>query len=379
MKLTLDSKIKDVLNVPIARDVVFKLVESLPGTLSMSIIDNPVVRNIRLSALPKLSGGMASEELLLSLIDKFNLYAEETLPPDNQTAARAWWKEGVCYQIYPRSFYDSNGDGIGDIKGVTEKLDYLRELGIDMIWLSPINASPNADNGYDISDYYAIMDDFGTMEDFDMLLSEAHKRSIKIIMDIVVNHTSDEHEWFRDALKSKKSPYRDYYIWGEGKGNNPPNNWTSIFSGPAWKRDENSGEWYLHLFAEKQVDLNWENPKMRADIYKMMNWWVDKGVDGFRLDVISFIAKAEGLPDGNPTVGELMGFTGVEHYAYTAKVHTFLKEMHREVFAKHDLMSVGETPGVGLEGGKLFIHEGRKELSTMFNFDHLETGGPYSL
>ena len=309
--LTLDSKIKDLLNIPIARDVVYLLVQSLPGTLGMGVVDNPVVRNIKLRALPKLSGGMASEALLLSLIDKFNLYANEKLPPDRESITEKWWKEAICYQIYPRSFYDSDGDGIGDLKGIIAKLDYLKDLGINMIWLSPINASPNADNGYDISDYYAIMDTFGSIDDFNTLLQKAHAHGIKIIMDIVVNHTSDEHPWFQDALKRTDSPTRGYYIFKKGHDGGPPNNWTSIFSGPAWKQDEKSGEWFLHLFAEKQPDLNWENPKMREDIFKMMNWWADKGVDGFRLDVISFIAKADGLPDGDQTIGSLMGITGL--------------------------------------------------------------------
>jgi len=372
-KLTLDSKIKDVLELPIARDVILLLVQSM-GT-NMSAVQNPLVRNLKLSALLRLSNGMATEDMLQTLIDKFNVYANEQLPHDHTTITEKWWKEGICYQIYPRSFYDSDGDGIGDLNGITQKLDYLKELGVTMLWLSPINASPNADNGYDISDYYAIMDTFGTMADFDRLLEQAHARDIRIIMDIVVNHSSDEHSWFQQGLKDKNSPYRDYYYWRKGQGDQPPNNWTSLFSGPAWKYDEDSDEWYLHLFAEKQPDLNWENADMRRDVFKMMNWWADKGVDGFRLDVISFIAKAEGLPEGNKTIGEQMGFVGAEHYAYTAKVHHHLKEMHQSVFASHDLVSIGETPGVGLEGGKLFTHEDRKELDMIFNFDHLESGG----
>lgn len=194
---------------------------------------------------------------------------------------KKWWKEAVVYQIYPRSFYDSNGDGIGDLPGIIEKLDYLQELGVDVIWLNPIYKSPNADNGYDISDYYDIMDEFGTMEDFDRLLNEAHKRGIKIVMDLVVNHTSDEHKWFLESRKSKDNPYRDFYFWRPGKNGGPPNNWTSFFSGPAWEYDELTGEYYLHLFAVKQPDLNWNNPQVRQEIYKMMKWWLDKGIDGF--------------------------------------------------------------------------------------------------
>ena len=210
---------------------------------------------------------------------------------------KKWWKEAVVYQIYPRSFYDSNGDGIGDLPGIIEKLDYLQELGVDVIWLNPIYKSPNADNGYDISDYYDIMDEFGTMEDFDRLLNEAHKRGIKIVMDLVVNHTSDEHKWFLESRKSKDSPYRNFYFWRPGKNGKPPNNWTSFFGGPAWEYDPQTGEYYLHLFATKQPDLNWDNPQVRQEVYKMMKWWLDKGIDGFRMDVINLISKVEGLPD----------------------------------------------------------------------------------
>lgn len=210
---------------------------------------------------------------------------------------KKWWKEAVVYQIYPRSFYDSNGDGIGDLPGIIEKLDYLQELGVDVIWLNPIYKSPNADNGYDISDYYDIMDEFGTMEDFDRLLNEAHKRGIKIVMDLVVNHTSDEHKWFLESRKSKDSPYRNFYFWRPGKNGGPPNNWTSFFGGSAWEYDPQTGEYYLHLFATKQPDLNWDNPQVRQEVYKMMKWWLDKGIDGFRMDVINLISKVEGLPD----------------------------------------------------------------------------------
>ena len=211
---------------------------------------------------------------------------------------KKWWKECVVYQIYPRSFKDSNGDGIGDLKGIIEKLDYLNYLGIDVIWLSPVYKSPNDDNGYDISDYQNIMDEFGTMKDFDELLRECHKRNIKIMMDLVVNHTSDEHSWFMESKKSKDNEYRDYYVWKEGTNGQPPNNWGSVFSGPAWQYDEETQMYYLHLFSKKQPDLNWENPKLRNEIYSMMKWWLDKGVDGFRMDVINFISKDQNFPNG---------------------------------------------------------------------------------
>ena len=219
---------------------------------------------------------------------------------------RQWWKEAVVYQVYPRSFNDANGDGIGDLKGITEKLPYLAKLGINVIWLSPVFDSPNVDNGYDISDYFAIMSDFGTMEDFDEMLETAHKHGIKILMDLVANHTSDEHPWFKESRSSKDNPYRDYYIWKDPKGFDedgnpiPPNNWASEFGGPAWEWDEATGQFYLHIFFKEQPDLNWENEKVREDLYSMVRWWLDKGVDGFRLDAINIISKPEGFPDDPP-------------------------------------------------------------------------------
>lgn len=213
---------------------------------------------------------------------------------------KAWWKEAVVYQIYPRSFMDSNGDGIGDLNGITEKLEYLKELGIDVIWLSPVYQSPNDDNGYDISDYQAIMEEFGTMEDYDRMLARAHELGIKIMMDLVVNHTSDEHAWFVESRKSVDNPYRDFYIWRKGKDGKEPNNWGSCFSGSAWKYDPQTDMYFLHLFSKKQPDLNWDNPKVRDRVFEMMNWWCEKGIDGFRMDVISLISKPEGLPDGIP-------------------------------------------------------------------------------
>ncbi len=221
---------------------------------------------------------------------------------------RKWWKESVVYQIYPRSFKDSNGDGIGDLKGITEKLDYLKELGVDVIWLSPVYQSPNDDNGYDISDYQSIMEEFGTMEDFDEMLAAAHDRGLKIVMDLVVNHTSDEHPWFVESRKSKDNPYRDYYIWREGKDGKEPNNWGSCFSGSAWMYDENTQMYFLHLFSKKQPDLNWDNEAVRNEVYDMMNWWIDKGIDGFRMDVISLISKPADFPDGKAGVNGYASF-----------------------------------------------------------------------
>ncbi|MEX1308607.1 MAG: alpha-amylase family glycosyl hydrolase, partial [Eubacteriales bacterium] len=371
--ISLNSKIKDLLEHPVGKDIVRLLVEQVPG-VNMDTVRSPLVSNIKLSALPTVSRGMVKKELLNTFVEKLNLYAHETIPPERPTTEK-WWKGATVYQIYPRSFCDSNGDGIGDLAGITSKLDYLKDLGVDMLWMSPINQSPNDDNGYDISDYYAIMDEFGTMEDFDRLISEAHKRGIKVMMDMVLNHSSDEHEWFKQALADKESPYRDYYYFEKGKDGGPPNNWTSIFRGPAWVKDEKHDEWYLHLFTKKQCDLNWECERMRKDLYAMMRFWLDKGVDGFRYDVITFIAKAEGLPDGSDLLYQMMGYRGVEHFAFTPKVHEYLAEMHREVLAGRDCVTVGEGPGVGLETGKLFTHEDRKELDMLFCFDALESNG----
>ncbi|MDU0323703.1 MULTISPECIES: alpha-glucosidase [Clostridium] len=280
---------------------------------------------------------------------------------------KKWWKECVVYQIYPRSFKDSNGDGIGDLKGIIEKLDYLNYLGIDVIWLSPVYKSPNDDNGYDISDYQNIMDEFGTMKDFDELLRECHKRNIKIMMDLVVNHTSDEHSWFMESKKSKNNEYRDYYVWKEGINGQPPNNWGSVFSGPAWQYDEETQMYYLHLFSKKQPDLNWENPKLRNEIYSMMKWWLDKGVDGFRMDVINFISKDQNFPNGeNGDFGP---------YAMNGpRIHEFLKEMKQMVLKEKDLITVGEMPGVTVEQGNLYTGKDRDELNMVFQFEHMDIG-----
>ena len=268
---------------------------------------------------------------------------------------RKWWHSSVVYQIYPRSFKDSNGDGIGDIQGIIEKLDYLKELGIDVIWLSPVYKSPNDDNGYDISDYYDIMDEFGTMDDMDRLLKEANERGIKILMDLVVNHTSDEHKWFIEAKKSKDNEYRDYYIWRKPVDGKEPNELISTFSGSAWELDEASGEYYLHLFSKKQPDLNWENEKVREEVWKMMNFWIDKGIGGFRMDVIDLVGK---VPD------EMIKENG-------PKLHEYLQEMNRNSFGKHDLLTVGETWGATPEIAKLYSNPSRDELSMVFQFEHI--------
>ncbi|MGM0369274.1 MAG: glycoside hydrolase family 13 protein [Bacillota bacterium] len=284
-----------------------------------------------------------------------------------------WWKESVVYQIYPRSFNDSNGDGIGDIKGITEKLDYLNKLGIDVVWLSPVYQSPNDDNGYDISDYKSIMDEFGTMDDFEEMLAAAKERDIKIMMDLVVNHTSDEHNWFIEASKSKDNPYHDYYIWKDGVKEEPPNNWGSVFGGSAWKYNGATGEYYLHLFSQKQPDLNWENPKLRAEIYQMMNWWLDKGIDGFRMDVINFISKDQDYPDGEVQPGNEYG-DGSPYFIDGPRIHEFLTEMNQEVLAGKDLITVGEMPGVSIAEAKKYTAEDRNEVDMVFHFEHVDLG-----
>ena len=283
---------------------------------------------------------------------------------------KRWWKESVVYQIYPRSFCDSNGDGIGDLNGITGKLDYLKELGVDVIWLSPVYKSPNDDNGYDISDYQAIMDEFGTMEDFDRMLATAHEKGIKIMMDLVVNHTSDEHKWFIESRKSTDNPYRDYYIWRPAKEDGSlPNNWGSCFSGPAWEYDKTTDMYFLHLFSKKQPDLNWDNPVVRQEVFDMMNWWLQKGVDGFRMDVISLISKEPGLPDKEPGIN---GYATFNVSANGPHVHEYLQEMRQKALNNADTITVGECSGVTLEEAKKYARSDEKELNMVFQFEHMD-------
>ncbi len=283
---------------------------------------------------------------------------------------KKWWKEAVAYQIYPRSFKDSNGDGIGDIQGMIEKLDYLKDMGIDVIWVSPIYESPNDDNGYDISDYQAILADFGTMEDFDLLLEETHKRGMKLIMDLVINHTSDEHEWFIESRSSKDNPYRDYYIWRPGKDGQEPNNWESIFNGSAWEYDEKTDEYYLHVFSKKQPDLNWENPEVRESLYDMVNWWLDKGIDGFRVDAISHIKKVEGLPDmDNPENKEYV--EAWEGHMNRPGIEKFLTEFKERTLRNYDIMTVGEANGVTLDDAENWVGEENGYFNMIFQFEHI--------
>jgi oligo-1,6-glucosidase len=289
--------------------------------------------------------------------------ASQTVPADGYQ--RKWWKEAIVYQVYPRSFKDSNGDGIGDLKGITSKLDYIQGLGVNVIWLSPHYDSPNADNGYDIRNYRKVMAEFGTMADFDELLKGIKRRNMKLILDLVVNHSSDEHAWFVESRKSKHNPYRDYYIWRPAQNDHEPNNWVSFFSGSAWELDPATNEYYLHLFARKQPDLNWDNPKVRQEVYELMKFWLDKGVDGFRMDVIPFISKREGLPDLPPDY-----LTRPQYfYAMGPHLHDYLLEMNRQVLSKYDVMTVGEAFGVTLELTPTLVDERRGELNMIFNFD----------
>ena len=281
---------------------------------------------------------------------------------------RKAWQEATVYQIYPRSFFDSNNDGIGDLNGITQKLEYLKDLGVDYLWISPYFKSPNDDNGYDISDYRDIMDDFGTMADWEVMIENIHRLGMKLIMDLVVNHSSDEHEWFKEARKSKDNPYRDYYYWKKGKDGKEPNDWLSFFSGSAWQYDENTGEYYLHLFTKKQPDLNWSNPKVRKEIYDMMTFWLDKGVDGFRMDVIGAISKTKGLP----SIGDGSAYMwGAAHFLNLPKTHEYLQEMHREVLSKYDVMTVGETGDVTPDDAILYTGEDRNKLDMVFQFEHM--------
>jgi oligo-1,6-glucosidase len=293
----------------------------------------------------------------------------------------AWWKESVVYQVYPRSFYDTNGDGIGDLRGIIKKLDYLKELGVNVVWLSPVYQSPNDDNGYDISDYRSIMPEFGTMDDWDEMLAEMHNRGIRLVMDLVVNHTSDEHPWFIRSRSSRDNPYRDYYIWRPPRDGGEPNNWSSHFSGSAWQYDEGTGEYYLHLFSKKQPDLNWENPRVRNEVYDMMHWWLKKGIDGFRMDVINMISKTPGLPDAPVPSNDRYQYGG-KYFINGPRLLEFLKEMKQNVLSHYAILTVGETPGVSPQDAIAFTNEETGAMTMCFQFEHMnidaERGGDAS-
>lgn len=376
-KITMKSRLKEVYAHPVGHDALKKILLQLG--LPERALTNPAVGSLSLQTAAKLAGKFLDAAFWETFLQLLN--SEKDIPKEAPLCEirKAWWKEAVFYQVYPRSFADSNGDGIGDLKGIIKKLDYLENLGVDALWLSPIYDSPNDDNGYDIRDYYKIMDEFGTMEDFDLLLSALHERGMRLIMDLVVNHTSDEHPWFQRAVRDPDSPYHDYYLFSKSKNGKEPNNWVSFFgqgkAGDAWKYFPENKEWALHLFSKKQMDLNWDNPKLRLEIISMVNWWLEKGVDGFRMDVINYISKTEGLPDGNESIGKLIGYTGIEHYFYGPHLHEYLRELQAESFHEFHAFSVGETPGIGMQMAKLLTDESRQELDMIFSFDHLETPG----
>ncbi len=365
-----NSSIKDVYQHPVGRDILDILLRN--AKRSPKLLDNPLVGSMKLSGLDKLLGRRVpgAVDMVVKLLSAHG----ETAPPSPSGVTKAWWKEAVCYQVYPRSFQDSNGDGIGDLAGIKQRVPYLKDLGVDVVWLSPIYDSPGEDMGYDVRDYQKINREFGTLRDFTALLDEVHKNGMKLILDLVINHTSDEHAWFKKAKADPTAPERDYYIWAKGKNGQEPNNWTSFFSGPAWNYYPEGDEWALHLFSKKQMDLNWDNEALRHEVYKMINWWLERGVDGFRLDVINFISK-ESLENGNELVGKAFGVRGIEHYFYGPRLHEYLAEMRKETFGNYDVMTVGETPGLGLEMCRLLTAEERQELDLAFNFDHLDNAG----
>lgn len=365
-KIDLNSKIKDVLALPIGHDVIFRLF--LQTGFSFSLLKNPLVLNLKLKNLSTLLKRKIPTSFFQTIIDLVNSELNQPLE-DNAPIKKTWWKEAVFYQIYPRSFKDSNSDGVGDIQGIISELDTLKDLGIDCLWLSPIYDSPNDDNGYDIRDYRNIMAEFGTMADVEQLISELKKRDMKIIMDLVVNHTSDEHPWFKAALTGDKEKQAYYFF------RKKPNNWTSFFSGSAWRYFEEVDMYALKLFSSKQMDLNWDNPQVRKEVADIVSFWLNKGIDGFRMDVINYISKNPNLPDGDTLVGDLVGFTGMEHYFYGPNLSKYLAELRKNAFEPYNGFSVGETPGIGMQLGKLLTGDYRKIMDLTFSFDHLETPG----
>jgi alpha amylase catalytic region len=378
-----NATVAEVYAHPLGRDIIDKML--LQTGRSAAWVRNPLVSRLRLRQLDKFLGRMFGPGFVDTLVD---LLADcpESPPRLDGPIAATWWKRAVFYQIYPRSFADSNGDGIGDLPGILAKLPYLDDLGIDCLWLSPIFTSPNKDMGYDIADYRSVMADMGTIDDLRRLIAACHERGMRIILDLVANHTSDEHPWFKDALADPEGAHGDYYFLRDGDPETPPNNWTSFFSGPAWRR---IGEkWALHLFAPEQPDLNWDNPAVRREVADIVRFWLAEGVDGFRLDVINYISKRDGLPDGNATVGQVMGFTGVEHYFHGPRLHDHLAQLRREAFTRKGVepgheapgadarpIMIGETPGAGVEVARLLTSSQRDELDLIFSFDHLETPG----
>lgn len=367
MKITKNTKLKEVIKTPVGHDALARIMHSIG--LEKNVL-NGFILNLRIKDIKMISLGKLDDSFIDSLLSILNSQTE-IIKEDNAPVKHEWWKEATFYEIYPRSFNDSNGDGIGDLQGIIEKLDYLKDLGVDCLWIGPFYDSPNADNGYDVRNYKKIMKEFGTMKDCDKLIKEVHKRDMHIIIDLVMNHTSDEHEFFKKSLKGEDK-YKDYYIWKTSK--EIPNNWTSLFAGPAWTYYSQRKQWVLHLFAEKQIDLNWDNPNVRNEMYDIANYWLDKGADGFRLDVVSFISK-DNFKDGNDKLAKLIGFRGIEHYFHGPHLDKYLKEFNDKCLKPHNAYTVGECPGNGLMMSRLITGDDRNELSELFSFDHLDNPG----
>ncbi|TRY18134.1 alpha-glucosidase [Tessaracoccus rhinocerotis] len=385
--LTERSQVRDVLKRPLGRDVIDKLLLQLGR--SSKWVTNPLVSRMRLDQLEAIARPVVGDGFVSTLLELLNELPDPN-PITHGEPTPTWWKQAVFYQVYPRSFADSDDDGMGDVRGIINHLDHIADLGVDCLWLSPIFASPDLDNGYDISDYRAVMPEMGTLDDVDELIRGCHERGMRLILDLVVNHTSDEHEWFREARQDPDGKYGQYYFLrgGDPPPADPPNNWTSFFSGPAWRWLEDAERWALHLFANGQLDLNWDNPEVRDEVADIVQWWLARGIDGFRLDVINYISKREGLPDGNEFVGQLMEFRGVEHYFHGPHLHEYLAELRRNGFTRRDVppdsvgpgrdavaVMIGETPGIGIEVGRLLTAEDRGEMDLIFNFDVLEPAG----
>ena len=382
-RLNRRSNLGDVYDHPLGKDVINRILLQLGR--SRVWVNNPVVRSLPLGLVEKVGNRFTGNGFMDTLLELLNEVTEAPTR-SNGPVTPTWWKQAVFYQVYPRSFADSDGDGVGDLRGIINHLGHIEDLGVDCLWLSPIFASPNKDNGYDISDYRAVMSEMGTLDDIDELIAACHARGMRIILDLVVNHTSDQHEWFKEARRDPDGPYGGYYFLREGDSSRPPNNWASYFSGPAWTWLEDARRWVLHLFAPGQPDLNWDNPAVRREVADIVGWWLERGIDGFRLDVINFISKKEGLPQGNSFVASLLEFTGVEHYFHGPNLHKYLAELRQEGFVRkvdagegpgHDPVAVmiGETPGIGVETGRLLTAEDRHEMDLIFSFDHLENPG----
>ena len=364
MQLSLDSKVRDLYEHPLGHDLIDNLL------LQMGMPDWPIDKTggMRFRSLKQLASIKVSPHFANAVLDLLN--SEPDVPSHEETTiSPVWWKEAVFYQVCPRSFTDEG------IKGIIGKLDYLREMGINAIRLSPIYDSPGHDSGNGIRDHYSVMPDIGTVRDMDILVSAVHKRGMKLIMDLGVNHTSDEHPWFQHALNNEASPCRDFYFFRKGHGGNPPNNWTSHSGGPAWNYYPHQDVWALHLFSKKQMDLNWGSPALRNEIHRIIRWWLSKGVDGFCLDNVNYISKFDGLPDGDELIGEILKPTGVERYFYGPWLHEYLRELKYEVFMPYNAFLAGATQGVGPMGGRLLTDEYREELDLILGNDHLENPG----